>query len=75
MLENNYIYLIIDEELYWVVAPFNQHNLVCLTGNTVRKRGPNAKAGTGLEPHAHGKGIHFRQALFHSAKKVVCAQW
>lgn len=63
--------LVINEKLNWVVAPFNQHNLICLPWYTVRKRRAYARAGAGLDPHAESESIHLWQALGDTAIQVV----
>lgn len=67
-------YLVIDEELNWVVAPLDEDNLIGLSRNPVRERGPDTRRGAGLEPHADGEGVHLGQALLHTAKQVVGPQ-
>lgn len=64
-------HLVVYEQLYWVIAPFNQHNLIRLAGHPIRERCPNARACTGLNPHAESEGVHLRQGLSEAAIQVV----
>lgn len=63
--------LVIDEQLYWVIAPFDQHNLIRLPWHTIGERRPYARTGAGLDPHAEGEGVHLWQALGDAAVQVV----
>lgn len=63
--------LVINEELNWVIAPFNQHDLICLPWYTVRKGCAYTGAGAGLDPHAESKRVHLWQALGNAAIQVV----
>lgn len=67
--------LVIDEQLYWVISPFDQHNLIRLPWYTIREGRPYARTGAGLDPHAECEGIHLWQALSDAAVQVVCPLW
>lgn len=67
--------LVINEELYWIIAPFNQYNFICLTWHPIRKGCPYARAGTGLNPHTECEGVHLWQALSDAAIQVVGPLW
>ena len=64
--------LVIDEQLYRVIAPFNQHDLIRLPWYTIREGRPYAGSGTGLDPHAECEGVHLWQGLGDAAVQVVC---
>ncbi len=63
--------LVINKQLYRVIAPFDQHNLIRLPWYTIREGRPYAGAGTGLDPHAECEGVHLWQALCDASVKVV----
>lgn len=65
-------HLVIDEQLNWVIAPFDQHNLIGLSGHTVGERRPDARRGVRLDPHAERECIHLGEALDDAAVQVVC---
>ena len=65
--------LVIDQQLYGVVAPFNQHDLVGLPRDAVGEGGADARAGAGLDPHAQGEGVHLREGFGELAVQVVGA--
>lgn len=67
-------YLVINQQLDGVVSPFDEDYLVGLPWHAVRERGSYARAGAGLEPHAHGKGVHLWQALLDAPVQVVGAK-
>lgn len=64
-------HLVVDEQLDGVVAPFDEDYLIGLSGHTVGERRSYAGAGAGLEPHAHGEGVHFWEALLNPPIQVV----
>lgn len=68
------VYLVIDEQLYWVISPFDQHNLIGLPWYAVGEWGANAGVGSRFQPHAHGESVHLRQALLDAAIQVVGSQ-
>lgn len=68
-------HLVIDEQLNWVIAPFDEHNLVGLSWNTVGERCPYARTGAGLDPHAERERVHLREALGDAAVEVVGTLW
>lgn len=63
--------LVVDEQLYWIIAPFDQHDLIGLAGYPVGKGGSYARSGAGLDPHAEREGVHFWQALCDATIEVV----
>lgn len=67
-------YLVINENLHWIVSPFYENQLICLTWDRIGERCPHSRWGIGLQPHAHGQGIHLRQAFFHFCIHVVGPQ-
>lgn len=68
-------YLVIDQYLHRVVAPLYEDQLVGLAWNSVGKRCAHTGGRIRLEPHAHGEGVHLRQALLHFGVHVVGSQW
>lgn len=68
-------YFVVNEQLYWVIAPFNQYNFVCLTWHPVGKGCPYARDGAGLNPHTEREGVHLWQALCDASIQVVGPQW
>ena len=68
-------HLVIDEYLHWVVSPLDEDQLVGLTWNCVGERRAHSGRRVGLEPHAHGEGVHLRQTLLHFSVHVVGSQW
>lgn len=64
--------LIVDEQLDWVIAPFDQHDLVRLARRTVGEGRSNPGTGAGLDPHGEGKRVHLREALGDASVQVVC---
>lgn len=67
-------HLVINQQLDGVVAPLDEDDLVSLARHSVGEGGPDAGTGAGLEPHAHGEGVHLRQALLDAAVQVVGAK-
>lgn len=67
-------YLIIDQQLDWIVPPLDEDYLVGLSRNAVGEGRPYARTGAGLEPHAHGEGVHLREALLDAPVEVVGAK-
>lgn len=67
-------YLVVYEDLHRVIAPLYEDQLVGLTGNRVRERCAHSWRRVGLEPHAHGEGVHLRQTLLHLCVHVVGPQ-
>lgn len=45
-----------------MVPPFNEHELVGLTRDSVGEGGAHAGGGVGLDPQTHGEGDHLREA-------------
>lgn len=67
-------YLIIYQDLHGVVAPLDQDKLIGLTWNCIGERRSHTGGGIGLQPHAHGQSVHFRQTLLHLCVHVVGPQ-
>lgn len=67
-------YLIVDQQLDWIVPPFDQDDLVGLPRHTVREGRPDAWTGAGLEPHADSEGVHLREALLDAPVQIVGAK-
>lgn len=63
--------LVVDEQLYWIIAPFDQHNLIGLARHPVGEGGSYTRSGAGLDPHAKCEGVHLWQALCDAAIQVV----
>lgn len=63
--------LVVDEQLYWIIAPFNQHDLIGLAGHPVGKGSSYTRSSAGLDPHAEREGVHLWQALCNAAIQVV----
>lgn len=67
--------LVVDQDLHRVVPPLDEHQLVGLTRDRVGERRAHSRGRVGLEPHAHGEGVHLRQTLLHLRVHVVGSQW
>lgn len=66
--------LVIYQYLHRVVSPLYEDQLVGLTRNRVGERCAHSRGRVGLEPHAHGEGVHLRQTLLHFGVHVVGSQ-
>lgn len=69
------LYLVVDEDLHGIVAPLDEDQLVGLAGHGVGEGRAHPGGRAGLEPHAHGEGVHLWQALLHLGVHVVGPQW
>lgn len=49
-------YLVIDQQLHGVAAPFDEHQLIGLPWYSVREGSAEAWTGSGLQPQADGQG-------------------
>lgn len=63
--------LVVDEQLYWIISPFDQHNLIGLARHPVGEGGSYTRSGARLDPHAECEGVHLWQALCDAAIQVV----
>lgn len=67
-------YLVVDEDFHGIVAPLDEDQLVGLARHGVGEGRAHPGGRAGLEPHAHGEGVHLGQALLHLGVHVVGPQ-
>ncbi len=67
-------YLVIDENLHGVVSPFNQHQLIGLTRDSIGKGCPHPGRGVGFDPQTHAEGVHLRKAPLGFGIHIVGSQ-